>query len=78
MPGQVDAGDQRVGAGDAAVLAGGQAVLEVHAGPLDPDRHLARRQVRRGQLAETAREGAALGRSTTKARKEAGRSDMCG
>ena len=49
-PGQVDAGDQRVAPGHAAVLAGREAVLEVHAGPLDADGHLARRQVGRRQV----------------------------
>ena len=59
--GEVDAGDQRVDPGHAAVLARRESVLEVDAGPLDADRHLPRRQVRRRERPETTREGAALG-----------------
>ena len=63
--GEVDARDQRVGPGDLAVGSRREPVLEVHAGPLDRDGHLARGQVPGRERAEAAVNAPSAGLSTT-------------
>ena len=69
LAGEVDPGDQRADPGDLAVGDRGERVLVVDARPVDADLDLARRQVRRGEVADAALDRRHRRRSATKARK---------